>query len=179
MKMFVVSTVYNFFFIQFFFAYILFICNSHFLSLRPFSMGWWGWLVFTGVMLSGSVSVKFVGLFVVLYVGLHTIKELWDLYGDLNNSLVCIKKLHSFKEKYHWNIHLHVGFRYVWELFLAVYASSFVLFLTALCWETFYCSCSWSYCPPNCVVLCVLLHPSDSPVQEVNALLLSVLLNSL
>ncbi|XP_042883958.1 protein O-mannosyl-transferase 2-like isoform X2 [Penaeus japonicus] len=59
---------------------------------RPFSMGWWGWLVFTGVMLSGSVSVKFVGLFVVLYVGLHTIKELWDLYGDLNNSLLYVGK---------------------------------------------------------------------------------------
>lgn len=59
---------------------------------RPFSVGWWGWLTFTGVMLSGSVSVKFVGLFVVLYVGLHTIKELWDLYGDLNNSLLYVGK---------------------------------------------------------------------------------------
>ncbi|XP_068203321.1 protein O-mannosyl-transferase 2 isoform X1 [Palaemon carinicauda] len=54
---------------------------------RPFTVPWCFWLTFTGVMLSGSVSVKFVGLFVVLYVGLHTIKDLWDLYGDLNNSL--------------------------------------------------------------------------------------------
>ncbi|KAA0183734.1 hypothetical protein HAZT_HAZT003372 [Hyalella azteca] len=34
---------------------------------KPFSLGWWGWLLLTGVSLSGSVSVKFVGLFVVLY----------------------------------------------------------------------------------------------------------------
>jgi dolichyl-phosphate-mannose-protein mannosyltransferase len=52
-------------------------------------VGWWGWLLLTGVSLSGSVSVKFVGLFVVLYVGCHTIAQLWHIYGNLNNPMVC------------------------------------------------------------------------------------------
>ncbi|KAB7493705.1 Protein O-mannosyl-transferase 2 [Armadillidium nasatum] len=43
-------------------------------------------------MLSGSVSVKFVGVFVVLYVGVNTIKDLWDIYGNLQNSLVYVMK---------------------------------------------------------------------------------------
>ncbi|CAL4078365.1 unnamed protein product [Meganyctiphanes norvegica] len=59
---------------------------------RPFGKAWWSWLCFTGVMLSGAISTKFVGLFVILYVGLHIIKELWDLYGDLNNSLLYVVK---------------------------------------------------------------------------------------
>lgn len=59
---------------------------------RAFTASWWGWLAFTGVMLSGSVSTKFVGLFVVVFVGLHTIATLWDLYGDLRNPLSLVAK---------------------------------------------------------------------------------------
>ncbi|XP_050702839.1 protein O-mannosyl-transferase 2-like isoform X2 [Eriocheir sinensis] len=59
---------------------------------RAFGAAWWGWLSFTGVMLSGSVSTKFVGLFVVVYVGLHTIATLWDIYGDLKNPLTLVAK---------------------------------------------------------------------------------------
>ncbi|KAK4298489.1 hypothetical protein Pmani_029173 [Petrolisthes manimaculis] len=59
---------------------------------RPFHPVWWGWLAFTGFMLSGSVSTKFVGLFVVVYVGLHTIASLWELYGDLSNPLSLVGK---------------------------------------------------------------------------------------
>ncbi|MCL4119094.1 UNVERIFIED_CONTAM: hypothetical protein GTU68_019371 [Idotea baltica] len=59
---------------------------------RPFSRGWWTWLCFTGVMLSGSVSVKFVGVFVVVYVGFNTIKDLWDIYGDLCNPMMYVLK---------------------------------------------------------------------------------------
>uniref|UniRef100_A0A0P4VRA3 Protein O-mannosyl-transferase 2 n=1 Tax=Scylla olivacea TaxID=85551 RepID=A0A0P4VRA3_SCYOL len=59
---------------------------------RAFSGSWWGWLAFTGFMLSGSVSTKFVGLFVVVFVGLHTIATLWDLYGDLRNPLSLVAK---------------------------------------------------------------------------------------
>ena len=47
-------------------------------------------MLMTGVMLSGSISVKFVGLFVVVYVGCQTVAQLWQLYGDLNNSLVSV-----------------------------------------------------------------------------------------
>lgn len=59
---------------------------------KPFSVGWWSWLIVTGVMLSGSVSVKFVGVFVVLYVGCHTIAQLWEIYGDLAVPLALVIK---------------------------------------------------------------------------------------
>ncbi|PSN36572.1 Protein O-mannosyl-transferase 2 [Blattella germanica] len=51
---------------------------------RPFSVAWWLWLVFTGVMLASAISVKFVGLFVVILVGFHTVADLWDVLGDLS-----------------------------------------------------------------------------------------------
>ena len=33
-------------------------------------------------------SVKWVGLFVILFAGLTTVQDLWDILGDLSNSLV-------------------------------------------------------------------------------------------
>uniref|UniRef100_A0A3P8SU61 Protein O-mannosyl-transferase 2 n=1 Tax=Amphiprion percula TaxID=161767 RepID=A0A3P8SU61_AMPPE len=55
---------------------------------RPFTASWWFWLVLTGVNLAGAFGVKFVGLFVILLVGLNTIWDLWRLLGDLSLSLV-------------------------------------------------------------------------------------------
>lgn len=49
---------------------------------RPFSRGWWLSLVLTGVALGCTLSVKFVGLFVVVLVGVSTVGDLWDLLGD-------------------------------------------------------------------------------------------------
>lgn len=54
---------------------------------QPFSNSWWSWLTLTGVMLSGAISVKFVGLFVVLFVGIFTIGQLWDILGDMDKPL--------------------------------------------------------------------------------------------
>uniref|UniRef100_A0A8D0FTA9 Protein O-mannosyl-transferase 2 n=1 Tax=Strix occidentalis caurina TaxID=311401 RepID=A0A8D0FTA9_STROC len=54
---------------------------------RPFSASWWFWLSLTGVNLAGAIGVKFVGLFVVLLVGLNTIYDLWDLLGNLSLSV--------------------------------------------------------------------------------------------
>lgn len=53
-----------------------------------FSRSWWCWLAFTGLMLACCISVKFVGLFVVLLVGLMTISDLWELLGDLSRPVV-------------------------------------------------------------------------------------------
>ncbi|NXR10126.1 POMT2 transferase, partial [Semnornis frantzii] len=61
-------------------------CNSY--ADRPFSASWWFYLSLTGVNLAGAMGVKFVGLFVVLLVGLNTIHDLWDLLGNLSLSLV-------------------------------------------------------------------------------------------
>uniref|UniRef100_A0A672NS67 Protein O-mannosyl-transferase 2 n=1 Tax=Sinocyclocheilus grahami TaxID=75366 RepID=A0A672NS67_SINGR len=60
--------------------------NTH--RLRPFSFSWWFWLLLTGVCLSGSLGVKFVGLFVILLVGINTVFDLWRLLGDLSLSLL-------------------------------------------------------------------------------------------
>ncbi|XP_034963985.2 protein O-mannosyl-transferase 2 isoform X1 [Zootoca vivipara] len=57
---------------------------------RPFSAPWWFWLCLTGINLAGAIGVKFVGLFVVLLVGLNTVRDLWELLGDLSLSLVTL-----------------------------------------------------------------------------------------
>uniref|UniRef100_A0AAQ4PD29 Protein O-mannosyl-transferase 2 n=1 Tax=Gasterosteus aculeatus aculeatus TaxID=481459 RepID=A0AAQ4PD29_GASAC len=59
---------------------------------QPFSWYWWLWLLLTGASLAGALGVKFVGLFVILLVGLHTVWDLWELLGDLSLSLVDIAK---------------------------------------------------------------------------------------
>uniref|UniRef100_A0A8C4XW83 Protein O-mannosyl-transferase 2 n=1 Tax=Gopherus evgoodei TaxID=1825980 RepID=A0A8C4XW83_9SAUR len=61
-------------------------------AVRPFSAPWWFWLSLTGVNLAGAIGVKFVGLFVVLLVGLNTVYDLWELLGDLSLSLVTLGK---------------------------------------------------------------------------------------
>lgn len=55
---------------------------------RPFAAPWCLWLSLTGVNLAGALGVKFVGLFVILLVGLNTVWDLWRLLGDLSLSLV-------------------------------------------------------------------------------------------
>ncbi|XP_034163663.2 protein O-mannosyl-transferase 2 [Pangasianodon hypophthalmus] len=60
--------------------------------LRPFSWSWWLWLLLTGVNLAGSLGVKFVGLFVILLVGINTAWDLWKLLGDVCLSLVHFAK---------------------------------------------------------------------------------------
>uniref|UniRef100_A0A8C9XEG7 Protein O-mannosyl-transferase 2 n=1 Tax=Sander lucioperca TaxID=283035 RepID=A0A8C9XEG7_SANLU len=59
---------------------------------HPFAASWWLWLVLTGANLAGALGVKFVGLFVILLVGLNTVWDLWRLLGDLSLSLVEIAK---------------------------------------------------------------------------------------
>lgn len=55
---------------------------------NAFTFIWWFWLSFTGTMLAGAISVKFVGLFVVLFGGLYTVVELWEIFGDLSKPVV-------------------------------------------------------------------------------------------
>lgn len=50
---------------------------------RCFAVDWWAWLLFTGTALACTISVKFVGLFVVLLVGVHTVCDLYEELGDL------------------------------------------------------------------------------------------------
>ena len=55
---------------------------------RAFSPAWWFWLAATGFMIACAFSVKFVGLFVVLFVGLNTVEQLWDIMGDMSRPLM-------------------------------------------------------------------------------------------
>ncbi|KAL2098596.1 hypothetical protein ACEWY4_005076 [Coilia grayii] len=54
---------------------------------RPFGVSWWLWLGLTGVSLAGALGVKFVGLFIILLVGINTAWDLWNLLGDITLSL--------------------------------------------------------------------------------------------
>lgn len=51
--------------------------------ILPLGEDWWFWMFFTGVSIGCVASVKWVGLFAIALVGLHTISDLWELLGDL------------------------------------------------------------------------------------------------
>ncbi|GAA5861924.1 hypothetical protein JCM1840_006876 [Sporobolomyces johnsonii] len=53
---------------------------------RPFEEDWWIWLTLTGVSIGCVASVKWVGLFVTALVGIYTIEDLWNKFGDLRMS---------------------------------------------------------------------------------------------
>ena len=48
-----------------------------------FSEEWWMWLALTGFGLGATVSMKWVGLFTIAWVGSLTALQLWNLLGDL------------------------------------------------------------------------------------------------
>ena len=57
--------------------------NQHELGpSRAFDASWWFWLVATGLGLGATVSVKWVGLFTIAWVGSLTAVQLWVLLGD-------------------------------------------------------------------------------------------------
>lgn len=49
---------------------------------RAFDPSWWFWLTATGIGLGATVSVKWVGLFTIAWVGSLTLLQLWVLLGD-------------------------------------------------------------------------------------------------
>lgn len=50
---------------------------------ESFGEEWWFWLTFTGFSIGLVASVKWVGLFATALVGLYTMEDLWDKFGDL------------------------------------------------------------------------------------------------
>ncbi|CBF76842.1 hypothetical protein AN4761.2 [Aspergillus nidulans FGSC A4] len=65
-----------------------FTCFTNQQELGPshaFRGPWWFWLVATGFSLGATLSVKWVGLFTVAWVGSLTILQLWVVLGDTNN----------------------------------------------------------------------------------------------
>lgn len=59
-------------------------------SSRPFTFLWWLWLSLTGVNMAGAIGIKFVGLFVIVFIGLNTIRDLWRMMGNLKLTLEVI-----------------------------------------------------------------------------------------
>lgn len=67
-------------------------CYTKFYTLRSraFHSSWWKWLAFTGAFLACAFGSKWVGLFVIIFIGLSTAKELWDLLGDMTIPLTTL-----------------------------------------------------------------------------------------
>ncbi|CDH55799.1 mannosyltransferase 1 [Lichtheimia corymbifera JMRC:FSU:9682] len=56
--------------------------NFHNQQNRPFQFWWYFWLALTGLGLGLTVSCKWVGLFMIATVGVSTVKNLWEIWGD-------------------------------------------------------------------------------------------------
>ena len=89
-----------------------FVCFCSCTCNRSFDLEWWYWLSLSGMFIGCAFrcnktlhnmlfvlwlthflyvhSVKWVGLFIIALVGLTTIKDLWDLLGDLSLTMVSI-----------------------------------------------------------------------------------------
>ncbi|KAK4456876.1 glycosyltransferase [Cladorrhinum samala] len=52
---------------------------------RAFTPSWWFWLAMTGLGLGITVSIKWVGLFTIAWVGSLTLVQLWVMLGDHQN----------------------------------------------------------------------------------------------
>lgn len=60
-------------------------CLTKFHSERhdPFEPDWWIWLTLTGISIGCVTSIKWVGFFVTALVGVYTLEDLWEKFGDL------------------------------------------------------------------------------------------------
>ena len=61
---------------------VLSVTKLHSLFHSAPGIRWYLWMTMTGISIACAFGVKWVGAFTVVYVGLITIKELWDLIGD-------------------------------------------------------------------------------------------------
>jgi dolichyl-phosphate-mannose-protein mannosyltransferase len=69
------------------------LCWAKFHNLRKksFEPEWFFWLFMTGLSIGFVCSVKLVGLFVTALVGLYTIEDLWNKFGDTKMPIVCVQ----------------------------------------------------------------------------------------
>lgn len=62
---------------------------------QEFSRKWWKWLLLTGIAIGCTCATKMVGLFVTTLVGIYTMVDLWNKFGD--------KSISWKKYAYHWS----------------------------------------------------------------------------
>ncbi|KAA1469296.1 glycosyltransferase family 39 protein [Dentipellis sp. KUC8613] len=100
-----------------FFTFTTVFCLTKFNNqqYQSFSFDWWLWLALTGFSIGCVSSVKLVGLFVTALVGLYTIEDLWDKFGNLRMTVK--------EQAWHWGA--RVGCLIV--LPILVYMASFKL----------------------------------------------------
>ncbi|TGZ79630.1 glycosyltransferase family 39 protein [Ascodesmis nigricans] len=69
-----------------FFTFTTIFCYAKFHNLQrqSFSPEWCFWLFLSGISIGCVCSVKWVGLFVTAVVGLYTVEDLWNKFGDLS-----------------------------------------------------------------------------------------------
>ncbi|KAI9831248.1 MAG: hypothetical protein M1819_005176 [Sarea resinae] len=67
-----------------FFTFTTVLCWARFHRLRneSFSFEWFLWLFMTGISIGCVCSVKWVGAFCTALVGIYTIEDLWNKFGD-------------------------------------------------------------------------------------------------
>ncbi|KAK2787448.1 Protein O-mannosyltransferase 2 [Emmonsiellopsis sp. PD_33] len=65
------------------FTTVLCWARFHRLQNKSFSLEWFAWLFLTGLSIGCVCSVKWVGFFCTALVGLYTIEDLWNKFGDL------------------------------------------------------------------------------------------------
>ncbi|KAH9930672.1 glycosyltransferase family 39 protein [Fomitopsis serialis] len=65
------------------FSTVFCLAKFHNQQYQSFSFDWWLWLAMTGASIGCVTSVKWVGMFVTALVGLYTIEDLWEKFGDL------------------------------------------------------------------------------------------------
>lgn len=82
------------FYVRLFTLFISFFSKKNYHS--EFSIKWWFWLIFTGITMACCVSVKFVGLFQMTFIGLMTIADLWTVLGKLSKPIVIWKNILKF-----------------------------------------------------------------------------------
>ncbi|TFK36464.1 glycosyltransferase family 39 protein [Crucibulum laeve] len=72
-----------------FFTFLTVFCLTKFHNQQwqSFSIDWWIWLFLTGFSIGCVTSVKMIGLFVTALVGLYTIEDLWEKFGDVKMSV--------------------------------------------------------------------------------------------
>jgi dolichyl-phosphate-mannose-protein mannosyltransferase len=65
------------------FTTVLCWARFHRLQKESFSLEWFAWLILTGISIGCVCSVKWVGLFCTALVGLYTVEDLWNKFGDV------------------------------------------------------------------------------------------------